>query len=221
MAETPFVAVLTGDLIKSSQLSPDELETVRAQISEAFAELATWDSPTSPVVAGEVDFFRGDSWQAALEQARFALRAVLFLRAHLISQGLSDTRTAIGLGAVDHLDRELISRSSGEAFLLSGHALDKLSPKVNLTAAIARERDGQLHHWLPVVCQLCDSILNRWSRRQAEMMTLALHPADLTHEEISRQLGTSRQNVTATLDSAQGSVLEQVVQVFEKTFPNP
>ncbi|GHC48942.1 KEOPS complex subunit Pcc1 [Roseibacillus persicicus] len=217
MAEKSFLAVLTGDLIKSSSLSPDELDQVRELVLASVRELDSWAPSDSPVIVGSAEFFRGDSWQAALVQPQFGLRAALYLRAKLIHQGLSDSRVAIGLGSVDSIETTRISLSSGESFQLSGHALDNLSKQIDLTIAIAVEREAILSEWLPVVAQLCDGYLSRWTQRQAEVMTLLLHPDKPTHQEIANQLSVTRQTVTATVESAQGSALEVAVETFENS----
>lgn len=219
MAEKSFLAVLTGDLIKSSALSSDELNQVRELVLTSVQELDSWAPDNSAVIAGEAEFFRGDSWQAALLQPRLSFRAAIWLRARLIHQGLCDSRIAVGLGTTDFIDTKRISLSSGESFHLSGHALDELSKQIDLTVAISPEKEPVLSNWLPVVSQLCDGHLSRWTQRQAEVMALLLHPSSPTHQEIANQLSVTRQTVTATIESAQGNAIEAAVESFESSLP--
>lgn len=211
---TPPYAVLTGDLIKSSSLSAAELGQARDLVLATFRDLAAWDS-TKEVVVGEAEFFRGDSWQAALSQPQFALRAILLLRARLRHQALTDTRIALGLGAVAALDPKRISLSSGEAFLLSGGALDALSKQVELAVALPQTADPTLAAWLPVVLRLCGSLVGGWTSRQAEIVSLAIHPQKPTQQQIADRLQVSRPTVTVALETAHWATLEETMETFE------
>lgn len=88
-------AVITGDIVRSSSLSSDELCDVRAQLVDAVADIRGWGRR---ILRGRPDFFRGDAWQVLLSDPRRALRVALYVRSQLISIGLADTRLSIGLG---------------------------------------------------------------------------------------------------------------------------
>lgn len=219
---TSHYAVLTGDLIKSSSLSAAELGQARDLVVATFRDVTAWDA--EEIVVGEAEFFRGDSWQAALSQPQFALRATLLLRARLRHQALTDTRVALGLGSVEELDAQRISLSSGEAFLLSGGALDVLSKQVDLAAALPQAADPTLAAWLPVVLRLCGALVGGWTSRQAEIVSLAIHPQKPTQQQIADQLQVSRPTVTIALEAAHWATLEDTLETFETqiaTFANP
>ncbi|HKJ89198.1 MAG TPA: hypothetical protein VKA48_11915, partial [Gammaproteobacteria bacterium] len=97
----PIYAVLTGDLVRSSTLSADELQRVQDGLRTAARELAVASWAADSLVVGELDLFRGDSWQLLLRRPGPALRAALFLRSTLLAQGIADTRIAIGHGTVE------------------------------------------------------------------------------------------------------------------------
>lgn len=105
-------AVLTGDLVGSSRLTPASLEGARDAFATAATEIETW---RAKLVGAPADFFRGDSWQMLLTQPGFALRAALYIRASLKAGDPEwDTRIAIGYGeVVVHPDRDRVSTIRG------------------------------------------------------------------------------------------------------------
>src|SRR6202012_891309 len=97
---TELYAVLTGDLVKSSKLTPVELDGVREAIFEAADQIGAWQAG---VIVGAPEFYRADAWQLLLSDPSKFLRVALYLRAALRRQKRWDTRIAIGLGGVDRI----------------------------------------------------------------------------------------------------------------------
>jgi len=208
-------AVITGDIVRSSSLSSDELCDVRAQLVDAVADIRGWGRR---ILRGRPDFFRGDAWQVLLSDPRRALRVALYVRSQLISIGLADTRLSIGLGSVDYLSRSRVSLSTGEAFKLSGHGLDGMSPAAGL-AITCPQSAGPVAAWLTLTGQLCDSLISGWTKRQAAVVAVSLHPRDPRQDEIAALLKppVSRQAVTKTLESANWYAIKAAIRVFEET----
>jgi len=79
-----------------------------------------------------------------------------------------DTRIAIGVGRVDRLVETRISESEGEAFVLSGHALDELgqgTPFRGARLAVASP-EGSLSA-APAMAALLDAVVRDWTPKQA------------------------------------------------------
>lgn len=200
-------AVLTGDLVGSSRLSPASLQGARQTFEAASAEIARW-SPK--LVASTPDFFRGDSWQLLLTRPGFSLRAAFYIRARLKAGDPDwDTRIAIGLGAVAKIDKSRTSLSSGEAFLLSGHALDAMGAATNIIVS------GQSSAALDVLARICSSMADDWSQKQAQAVCLALAPDAPTQAEMAERLGVTQQAVSKALASAKISAFLQAAQYCE------
>jgi hypothetical protein len=151
-----------------------------------------------------------------LGRPQWALRTAVFLRASVLAQGKADSRVSIGVGPVENVSTSRVSLSTGEAFYLSGQGLDDLTRNARMTIQIPRST-GPLAGWLPVVAQLCDAIIDRWSSRQAEVVALALHPDQPKHEKIASQLDppVDRPVVTKTLMRAGFQSLEAAIEQFE------
>lgn len=200
-------AVLTGDLVGSSRLSPASLQGARQTFEAASAEIAGW---APKLVASTPDFFRGDSWQLLLTQPGFSLRAAFYIRASLKAGDPDwDTRIAIGLGEVAKIDKGRTSLSSGEAFLLSGHALDAMGAATNIIVS------GQSSAGLDVLARICSSMADDWSQKQAQAVCLALAPDAPTQAEMAERLGVTQQAVSKALASAKISAFLQAAQYCE------
>lgn len=208
-------AVLTGDLVKSTKLSAEELEQARATAQSGAVNVQTW---RPGLIERDLEFFRGDSWQLLLMDPALALRAAIYLRAILRSAVDVDTRIAIGIGRVEAIDPTRVSLSSGEAFTLSGRALDHLAASKRMTIALPA-RVSQLGPWMPVVAELCDGIIADWQRRQAEIVSVALSPDAPSQEEIARRLKDplTQQAVAKSLHGARLQGLMSAISQFEST----
>jgi len=208
-------AVLTGDLVASRRLSAGRLERTRACLAAGAAQFRR-RQPRA--LCGMPEVFRGDAWQLLLNEPRWALRLALLIRALLLARNDVRTRVSIGIGAVDAVNRRRISLSTGEAFTLSGHALDHITGHFDLTGALP-ERAAPLERWFPAMLHLCSGLVRPWTRRQAEIVSLALLADNPTHESIAGSLRprVSKQSVTESLAAARWRPLLEGIRVFEQT----
>ena len=181
-------AVLTGDIIASTKLRPEELNTVLdAMIVEFhnFQELYDCD----------FKIFRGDSFQGIISTAENALELALILKTALgkldiknekISAPL-DARIAIGIGAVE-LKRATILESNGEAFQLSGQALEAMDGEY--PRLLLRTSDTEINDEFDVHFNFLDSISSKWSRESAEVIYYLLK--NFKEREIAETLNISQ-----------------------------
>jgi len=215
MTQSKYYAVLTGDIIQSSLLSPTQLESVRSSLISAINAARRWKRG---LVQGKPEFFRGDAWQLLLTDPAMALRVGIYLRACLLARGLADSRVAIGLGEVEEVSYERVSLSTGQAFVLSGKALDRMTRYSNMTIEVSHSV-GPLSGWLPVAGHLCDSLIGQWTTRQAELVRAAVNPMQPDTEKIGQSLrpAISKQAVAKGLSGANWYVLREAVRLFEET----
>lgn len=212
-APTEHFAVLTGDIVNSSQLALDALHNIRKCFDQAITVISEWEDG---LVLGEVEFYRGDSWQLLINNPESALRVAVFIRASLFYYLSIDTRISIGLGRVSNIFPNSVSHSTGEAFNLSGHGLNTMTGYTRLTIEIPKFT-GVLREWLLVVAGLSDSLINKWTRRQAETVHLAAQPDIVNQIEIANRLSVVRQTVTDILKSADWHFIREAIRQFEKT----
>lgn len=216
MSDTSKIyAVLTGDIISSTELNTGQMETVRSTVVGAVNEIAR---PRSRAKIYKPEFSRGDEWQLLLDTPGHALRLALYVTANLYAKTEVRTRVAIGLGYAEKLNSKGLSLSNGEAFTLSGHALENMNRYFDLTIALPAS-SGLLANWIPSSLHLCSSIVRSWTRRQAEIVALAIKMDGATHKEIAKALEPARkqQSVTSVLQSANWRGLRELLEQFENT----
>jgi len=135
MTRSKYYAVLTGDIIQSSRLTPTQLESVRSSLIASVNAVRRWQPG---LVKGKPEFFRGDAWQLLLTDTAMALRVGVFLRASLLSRGLADSRVAIGLGEVEEISHERVSFGQDDPVFKHDHRGPKVCwPAIRL--AVGRE----------------------------------------------------------------------------------
>lgn len=157
-------AVLTGDIVRSSRMSggkrrelPGLLRRISRDVQRALAG----------AVPSAASIYRGDGWQLLLTDPAASLRAAILFRAMVISAeeggSKSDTRIAIGLGGIDFVDNNRISEGDGEAYRLSGQALDAMREPHRMT--LVRNTEDTANHGTLV--QLLDALVQEWTPFQA------------------------------------------------------
>ena len=191
-----FAAVLSGDLIGSTNAAPSRIDHSMALISSAAARVS---------IDSHFTRYRGDGWQIYLAEPRLFLWATVYLNAVLKAdpKGLP-TRISIGLGTANNLGESGLAGASGTAFVHSGRALDA-SNAVGRTLALSGEGTDDVQRSL---IAFVEDRMNSWSPEQAEAVALKLAPARVfpdsmpTQDEMSLALGISRQAVGARLKAA-------------------
>ena len=210
-----YRAVLTGDIIHSSRLLPTQMKSVRLSLTDAVNVVTRWKRS---LVKGKVEFFRGDGWQLLLTDPAMALRVAIFLRASLLAGGVADSRIAIGLGEGEKTPSKKVAFLTGQAFVLSGHALDQMAQYWRMTVEIPKTADS-FSDWLRVIGHLCDSLISQWTRRQAQIARLALDPREPEFETVAQLLrpAVSKQAVAKGLKGAHWHVIRETINQFEQT----
>lgn len=208
-------AVLTGDFIKSSIFSLSEID---ASMTELNSTVRNFKEQYQNVIVGEPSIFRGDSWQVLVSKPSLALRLVFQIRANLRSKKFADTRVSIGIGSVTKINNENISMSQGQAFKLSGHGLDEMSSNYDLDGHLPSSH-LEFEVWFRLTMFFCSEIVRAWTRRQSEIVGLALVNKDQTHKELSKLLfpAIKQQTVSNSLKGANWNVINECLKVFEKT----
>lgn len=202
------VAVLTGDLVDSTEAGAAAVETAFACLAAAADEIAGWMPGSNP----RLTRFRGDGWQL-LTEAPLGLRAALHVLARLRAAAAPGTRIAIGIGEAAQDAAADLAAARGTAFEASGRALDAM-PR-HRTLAVAGAGLTALH---PVVAELVAAHARRWSRPQAEAAALYLHPDNPTLTDIAARLGITPQAVNYRLTGGALQTIRTALRGWEDAF---
>src|SRR6056297_2155063 len=172
-------AVLTGDIVASTDLGKAALDETLVAIATAADEIGTWPQVS---VTG---FARrgGDAWQMAL-YVQACLRRLDKARASRIA-------IATGAGEMPGTDP---NAAHGAAFTASGRLLDTLPAALCLDHAAGGAEAA--------AARLADHIAQGWTVAQARALALQLPPGSGPRAEAAAALGISRQAVNQALWSA-------------------
>ena len=195
------VAVLTGDIVRSSALGGAELDAV-------FADLACGAAAVEALQGfpPRLTRFRGDGWQMVCAPGR-ALRCALLMRAAVRRGGKGrDTRLSLAIGPVDPLPVTL-GGASGAAFVASGRGLETLRGRHRMVV------DGAPA--LAVAIPLADAIASGWTPAQAAVVFEMLRQPGRTQEAIAEKLGHSQQDIQKKATAAGFWAIEAAISQAE------
>ena len=204
-------AVISGDVVGSSKLPPDQRTALFGVMKEGSKLLKEWLGKDMPLV---VDIYGGDSWQMLLTEPGRALAAGLFFRAYHLSAtvGKCDTRVAIAVGTIDFVPGKNVSEGDGEAFRLSGQLLAEGLGKRRMGFAAA---DAAADVW-DVAFDLIDALVtHQWSAKRALAVSGALR--GWRQEDIGRLWDPpiEQASVNRHLASAGWAAISHAVTAFE------
>lgn len=190
--KTRKIAVLTGDIVGSTALGPEKLERAFDALRDCAEMQAEW--------MGESLHFtrhRGDGWQVALAEPKYALRSALAFRAALKAEGSEfDSYIGIETGLRPPQLTKDLNQQLSKVFVNSGRILERLKVQENLGLRIA-------YPACAAVSILVDHIASSWTAIQARAALEMIPPnSNLTYTEVAKRLDKSRQSVTKTLDAS-------------------
>ena len=208
------IAVLTGDLVGSTGLSPAEVAQAFDALIDCAAMQADWHGAPLHFTRQ-----RGDGWQVALARPALALRSALAFRAALRCEGGEfDSYISIAEGEVTGAIGPDLNAETAAVFVTSGDGLDILK-LLSLSERVvyvddAYDEGGPLN----AVTVLADHISQGWTPAQAAAILPFLTPGDEpSYTEVAKALGKSRQAVTKALDAAGYPALKRALHSIEET----
>ena len=210
MSEDKIYAVVTGDIVKSGKFGSEREKALKI-LKDALNSLSDFKKKS---IGGVSDIFRGDSFQIVISEPKHALEIAIYLKAQLLSKTIKgkniDVRIAIGIGEIESLNKKNIQESDGEAFRLSGNALDGISKyrRFSINSGI-----NELNKQLEFISSSIDSITRRWSSEQAEAILLWL--SGDTQNFISKKLGISQPAVNQRLQLGGHFTLSESFELFK------
>lgn len=206
-------AVVTGDIIKSTQIVVGHRNSLLESIGKIASEVAA-------VVPQNIEFFRGDSFQIVIDDPRNAMAVAVLLRTGLKAQtppeseSTWDARLSIGIGTISYYADKIVV-SDGEAFHLSGRELDQIG-KRRLTV---KTKWAEVNDELRVSTAFADDIITSWSQVQSNAVYLTLLH-NTKNKETAEILRTSPQNVSKLLNTSRFSLIQQYLERYNTLIDN-
>ncbi len=204
MEQVNLAAVLTGDLVGSTQKTPDQAERAISALSRTAARVGYWHG-ASPAFS----WSRGDGWQVWLNRPHLALRTALIFRAAVRSlPDKIDTRIAVAIGMVTSPATPDLNAETGTPYITSGRALEQMEPHRTLRVVGAGGA-------LAAAAVLADHTASGWTIAQASAMDIALDTNKPVDREIAKTLEISQQAANKRLASAGFHAINQALDLIE------
>ncbi|WP_417255611.1 hypothetical protein [Celeribacter halophilus] len=199
------IAVLTGDLVNSTGLGPENVERAFDALEACAKMQADW-------MEGQSLHFtrhRGDGWQVALADPKYALRSALCFRAALRALGEEfDSYIGIAEGEIEGEIGPDLNEETDEVFAKSGLMLES-------TKRSAHEKIGYLHSGTVVAATiLLDYLSSQWSPTQAATVLLFMgkeRTKAITQSAAGKILGKSRQSVAKSLEASHFRIISDAL----------
>ncbi len=217
MPPISFAGVLSGDLVKSSHRSTKRslvmnglsqaVESARGYLKEHGCQLHF------------SNFYRGDAFQCALTDPRYLLWTAIFIRTELLQMRIenvhADARLGLGFGKVSAWDPRNIESSDGEAFRLSGKALDSMKSGKEKYRRLRISTPGlEGNSCFTILAIFMDALMQRWTPEQAAAISLFLR--DKSQEEISRRFEVKQPAVQGRLQKAGHFAIKEALDLFSQ-----
>lgn len=201
--EIKTVAVITGDIINSSNLSDEQKNRVRLDL-EYFTS-------NNPDILLPLQFYRGDSFQLMVEKEK-AARIAVFIEAIIYSSVNTFARISIGIGLVSKIVPDNVLLSEGEAFQLSGHQMDTMKEEGRLMKITLK--NNQYQSILSATFYLAESIILGWKPGMAAV--IAQIPFAKSQKEIAEKLNISGAAVSKALKAGNWPSVENFLNGYEE-----
>jgi len=212
-----YYSVITGDIVKSSNLTNQERDLVNESLIKSFTYII---SEGKFKLYQQFEMFRGDSFQGVLQNPVEAFTATLLMLSQIRQMNFTenasvkpkpkvDLRLSIGIGTIDYF-KENVYKSDGQAFQLSGRGLDKMSkksPHIILNTPIDDiNEEFELHF------SMLDILISKWTTKSAEVINMSIR--NMTQSSIAEQLNIKQSSVNQRIDIANWNAIEKLIKRF-------
>ena len=196
-----MIAVITGDIVNSRELSPDWILQLKDALSSLSNETVKWE------------IFRGDSFQ--IESPLLdALWNALYVKACIKTIKGADVRMSIGIGEKSAFSSDKVTEASGQAYINSGEGFDTLkSAKMNLMVkSPSLKFDDDLNLYL----KLASIVMDNWSATSAKVVKNSIENHNEKQDKIAEISGRSQSSISESLKRAHFTEIMELEKKFRE-----
>ncbi len=193
-------AVLTGDIVNSTKLTPVKERALVKIIEQALS-------------SHKYEFYRGDSFQALLKQPGDSLRIALLCRTAAISITditKADVRISIGIGEIKEKIKTL-GAAKGKAFILSGRAFDELEKTSQRMIIVTADEKANIS--FQVMSDYINSIFSRMTPKQAKVIFELLKGGQ--QQDVVKRLKKSKSTISQHVSSGRWPEIEKILNQYQ------
>jgi hypothetical protein len=201
-------AVLTGDIINFTQLSPQNRQRL---ISNSESLFKSWIKKST-----DAEIYRGDSYQILFDDVAEAItRSVQLicwfkLQSDQENKVYISSRISIGIGQVSYRGKNVLS-SDGEAFHLSGRSFDKMKREELISI---HTNDQEKNKAISIILNFVNKIISEWTIPQAEVIFKLIEGQ--TQQEIADNLSVSQPSVNSRIKLAHWKDVELAINYISE-----
>lgn len=213
MKKEKLYAVITGDIVNSSQIDTKQRNLLLEVLKQSFELVEKLLGKNG--MGSSFSIYRGDSFQGVLAVPEYALLATLIIRVNLRQsfaaslKQLWDARMGVGIGEIEFFSKKG-AEGDGIAYRRSGPVLDEMKGESRLQFRTPWE---EADHELEVACALMDVVISKWSASQAEAILLQIE--GLTQQNIADKLQITQAAVNYRLRSAGWFAIDQFLKHYK------
>jgi hypothetical protein len=216
-------AVITGDVVHSTSLSS------RKKLLRSMKYVFGILEEQRLIKKGYWTVFKGDSFQLITIPER-AFSTMLILRSAfrggiyrfasplVLDEMLPETfdvRLSCGIGTVETIPKR-INEAYGEAFIISGKMLDRIS-EIDLRLLLTT-KDRQLNDHFEMACRMADLLVKDWTNRSAQAICRQLLYSE-TQVASAAFFGISQSSVQHRLKIGHYDEIRYLLTYFERQIP--
>jgi hypothetical protein len=196
-------AVITADIVNSTRLSKPEYKKLMKNLALILQNY-------------QHEFFRGDSFQVLIKSPNEALKILLQTKtaAMKLSEStmpVADIRASIGIGNVKFPVKNF-QTASGDVFILSGRAFDKMEKEQRLIIA-CNEKNKVVYLGLKVIAHFTDYIFQRLTVKQAAVVYELL--MNRTQVDTAKKLKKSQATIHKHSQAAGWNEIEKLLEEYQ------
>ncbi len=201
-----LIAVETGDIVRSTQLTRDELNEVFSYIR---SELNDENTSLPSNKHSHLEVFRGDSYQITFFDPQSALRIALLIKLRLkFGTGSFALTQSLAIGELeDKASTPNINMS--EVYVRSGRNLDFAdSGELHIDKSFANDD-------FSLFSECINQFFEQLTQKQAKTLYYYIKQAFPEHKIIAKQLSVSRQNVNTHLQRAHANLFRKFLERYK------
>jgi hypothetical protein len=197
-------AVITADIVNSTKMDPQDFQVLTNEIQKLY---------TAP---NRIEFYRGDSFQALITDAKTAYKNILLSRLKAISYSLEDRidiRISISLGIIKEDIISNLGSHLEEVFINSGRAFDQFSNQKSERFLLITCGNKTYDISYELLARYTDSLLSQISAKQA--ITLYYLFLGKSQKETAALLNKSKPTINKQVKAARFEELMVLLNIYE------
>ena len=193
-----MVAIITGDIINSTETTPNVWLTALKSILNRFGkEPKHWE------------IYRGDSFQLEIEP-KAALKAAILIKASIKQFKPLDVRLAIGIGDKTYTS-EKITESNGSAFINSGQCFEQLKKTTLAIQSPFTDFDYRIN----LMLELGLLVMDHWKPKTSTILKYTLENPEDNQKAIAKQLHKAQSNISEGLKRGGYDEISKLLTYYE------